>query len=293
MKNVIINPLKEKVKFSVFHVVVSLIILSYIINSSLIFSQECLFDDAVQMSPPDRMEGIYESKNGWALTPFGTIRVLVVFAEINYDTGTDPNPNSTTGWSIGSLPDWVDELFDPIVEPLGIPTGHITRYYHEASYGNYLVLGDYLLAPENGGIFKVQNSLIGQGSQGLLSATIQQVNATMNGSFITGHNLNHASYFDNWTKMELGKPNITPSIDSPYKYDNVIFIFRNRPGLNDTGSAYSDGFSTSLLGYAADTHIIVGSYSDIPAKALRHEFAHLLFGGNNFHCSGGGVVPFG
>lgn len=285
MKNVKWSTIKSKLKSPRIEVIRFLILLAFFLNFGFLYSQECLFNDEEQMPLPERMEGIYESKNGWALTTNGTIRVLVVFAEINYDTGTDPNPNSTEGWDVGSLPDWANELFDPI-DPSGNPLGIITKYYHEASFGSYKVLGDYLLAPNNGGIFRVQNSLIS--SQGWRAALIQQVNTTMNGNFVTGHNLNNASNFDNWTKTELGKPKITPSIDSPFKYDNVIFIFRNRAGLNGTGSTSNAGFTAPLVGYSADTYILIGTYSDIPTKVIRHEYAHLLFGGNNFHCSGGG-----
>lgn len=278
-------PVEKKMIFARNKVVRFFILLMFILQFGLLHSQECLFNDDEQMPPPERMEGIYESKNGWALSPHGTIRVLVVFAEINYDTGTDPNPTNTSGWNVGSLPVWANDLFDPNISQ-GTPTGFVTRYYHEASLGNYNVLGDYVLAPNNGGIFKINNSQVN--SIGLQKALIQQVNSVMNGNLVTGHNLNNISYFDNWTKTEIGKAKITPSIDAPSKYDNVIFIFRNRPNLNGTGSASGSGFSTFLLGCSADTYISVGTYSDMPIKVIRHEYAHLLFGGNNFHCSGGG-----
>ncbi len=285
MKKLPWTPVEMKKTFTQNEVVRFFMLLMFILQFGLLHSQECLFNDDEQMPPPERMEGIYESKNGFALSPHGTIRVLVVFAEINYDTGTDPNPTNTSGWNVGSLPVWANDLFDPNISQ-DTPTGLISRYYHEASLGNYNVLGDYVLAPDNGGIFKVNNSQINL--IGVQKALIQQVNSVMNENLVTGHNLNNISYFDNWTKMGSGKPKITPSTDTPPKYDNVIFIFRNRPNLNGTGSASSAGFATQLLGYSADTYISIGTYSDIPTKVLRHEYAHLLFGGNNFHCSGGG-----
>lgn len=105
---------------------------------------QCLYDYDPSIDYPLNFQGIYESENGFVLPANGTIRLLMVFAEIDYDTGTDPNPNSTDDWTVHQLPDWADDLFDPNT-PTGQATGEVTRYFQEASFGNYLVLGDYLL----------------------------------------------------------------------------------------------------------------------------------------------------
>ena len=55
------------------------------------------------------------SSNGWYLSPHGTIRVLVIFAEVEYDKHPelDPQPTAPDHWPKGGLPVWKDDLFDP------------------------------------------------------------------------------------------------------------------------------------------------------------------------------------
>jgi hypothetical protein len=149
----------------------------------------------------------------------GTLRILVVFAEIEYNTGTDPDPvTNIDDWMPHSLPDWADQILDVNI-PSGTAQGLLTRYYQEASFGAYNVLGDYLLAPNNGGIFKVLRSQLTSDFD--FSALITEINNQMAGNFITGHGLNNVSYFDNWTHVAgtiaspTGKPKITPSTDNP------------------------------------------------------------------------------
>lgn len=43
-----------------------------------------------------------------------------------------------------------------------------------------------------------------------------------------------------------------------------------------------------MLGYNANSYCCFGSHSAIPTQILIHEYSHLLYGGNNFHCGGGG-----
>lgn len=192
---------------------ISLIIFLQIIV--LFANGQCLYQDSIQPVNSENGQGIYESKNGCYLPAHGTLRILVIFAEVEYDVGTDPNPNSTEGWSVHSLPNWANDLFDPEVSSVQAQ-GLVTRYYKEASFEQYNVLGDYLLAPTNGGIFKILKSQINNNNGNYRTSLCAEINQIMNGNFITGHGLNNITYFDNWTKTDIGKPKITPSIDNPY-----------------------------------------------------------------------------
>ncbi len=42
----------------------------------------------------------------------------------------------------GHLPDYADEFFD-FTDPAGPPTGIITDYYYQMSFGQFVVVGDY------------------------------------------------------------------------------------------------------------------------------------------------------
>lgn len=75
-------------------------------------------------------------------------------------------------------------------------------------------------------------------------------------------------------------------------WDHIMFIWRNSRdnfGNRNDGTGYSNGGSPgTLLSYGANTYSNFGAYNALPVDIMRHEFAHLLYGGNNFHAGGGG-----
>lgn len=249
-----------------------------IILASTNLSSQCNFIDPPE---PDPLLTGCASANGLYLPASGTIRLLIVFAEIDYDVipGNDPNPGTNPDWPLHSIPSWTDDLLDPNV-PTGTAEGLLTRYYQQASSGNYYVLGDYLLAPYNDGIFLVLESDINSSSY--KTALCTEINSAMNGNFVTGNNLNNVSYFDNWTTTGSYQLKITPSIDNPPKIDHVIVIWRNRIDKDKVGGAAPWSYG-SIVGYETDTYSEFGSYNTIPLKITRHEYSHLIIGGNFFH----------
>lgn len=137
---------------------IALIFAIPILSFSQFSQDQCLYDLDQTAFMPQNPSGTYESKNGYHLPVTGTIRLLVVFAQIDYDTETDPNPNNQDEWNVGELPIWTDDLFDPNI-PTGQAQGLVTRYFQEASFGTYNVLGDYLVkSPGSNEIFTVLNS---------------------------------------------------------------------------------------------------------------------------------------
>src|SRR5690606_16499593 len=86
-------------------------------------AQQCEFQEPP--TPPALLGGTgggqRESQNGWYMPPHGTVRVLLVLAEVVY-TGTVPDPTGptgTAGWPAHQLPVWANNanpawnLFDP------------------------------------------------------------------------------------------------------------------------------------------------------------------------------------
>ncbi len=240
------------------------------------------------LQPVQPKSGIlFESRNGFKLPSSGVLRVLIVFAEYDYLNGGDPTPaEGTSGWPAHSFPVWANELTD-LYPPSGNAAGVITKYYQMASSGNYTVLGDYLLAPDNGGIFKVQTEsvhAVEPDNQELMAAVDQKTE----GDFRTAHGLNSISYFDLWTcpDNEYGLPKVTPGTDNPGKYDHVVFIWRNS-SYNGIGN-YSYFSPGTMLGIEANTCSWFGTYDKVPTQIMIHEYAHLIYGGLDFHCGGGG-----
>ena len=230
--------------------------------------------------------GLIDSENGWALPASGTIKILIVFAEVQYTPSSlDPNLNGSPNWPVNDIPTWASQLVDKTV--LSSPQGVLTRYFKEASSGQLNILGDYLQAPSNNGVFTVSssNSYVANGE------LVAEINAVMNGNFLTSGGVMTPGAFDNWTNAtSFGLPKITPSTDSPGSYDHVMVIWRNHNDLNGGNGYGSTGTIGSILGYQSDTYTAFGSSGGkIPSMIARHEFAHFILGHNNFHSSGGGA----
>lgn len=258
-----------------------------LIGMAAAFSQECLFVDPPP--PPQQLGGgggVYASSNGWYLPTSGTLRILVVLIEQDGAAGS-------TEWPAHSLPVWVNNpdpninLFDHNV-PSGVATGLLTRYFQDASSGHLNVVADYLLAPNNGGIFHTSFIPNPQIPDAVRTAAITAVNLELGTNIVTGHGYTSINDFDKWetatptTGQGLAK---NPVADG--KYDHVMFIWRTAGAYNNNGSASSHMIG-SLLNHEGNTSSLFFTHNGIPIDIMRHEFSHLLYGGNNFHTAGGG-----
>lgn len=219
------------------------------------------------------------SRNGYILPTSGIIRVLVVFVEIEYQhTSFDPSPEGTSLWQKGTLPVWKDSLFDAFATSK--PKGVITRYFYEASFGNLLVLGDYLLPSDD-----AEKPFVVQTSKERISADeiLRQISAQ--GKFKTRHSL-EPSDFDLWTLTHIGEPKITPSIDKPPRFDHICIIVRNSIYPTHLSGWTAMNCPAPLYGISCDTYSIFCTQGTFPFNIFLHEFNHQLFGGNNFHAGG-------
>lgn len=166
-------------------------------------AMNCIFIDSTSgklLTNPQKAQ--INSENGWVLPATGTIRILLVFAEID-----DPSDPGTSEWPDGQLPKWVNGFLDLIVS--FNPQGELTKYFYQASSGNLNIVGDYLLAPVNGGVFQLS-----QGTSPSLINLRNEINSVMNGNFVTGSGITNPLVFDNWSKTDYGLAKITPSQDS-------------------------------------------------------------------------------
>ncbi|MDI6743635.1 MAG: hypothetical protein QMD11_12950, partial [Smithella sp.] len=149
----------------------------------------------------------------------GHIHILVVFAEVVYDTGQDPcSPEGSKDWPSGSLPKWKDKLFDTY--PSHNPKGIITKFFYESSFGNYIVTGDYLVNKKNPDApVKILASEKITTEKILIKASEFKEFTTRNNFIIND--------FDKWTLSHVGHPKHTPSTDAPLLVDHVMIIIRN------------------------------------------------------------------
>ncbi|HRH68288.1 MAG TPA: hypothetical protein PLB89_02155 [Flavobacteriales bacterium] len=225
------------------------------------------------------------SENGWYLSPSGTIRILVLFVEVDFDVTPekDPQPDGAQHWEKRQLPKWKDEVFDPF--PLPVQKAEVSRYYQDISLGHYTVLGDYFDE-----IITLKESEYPGVHQAHSIGTYAVKEASKRGTLRTHNGLTIAD-FDLW--KEGGKPGQPKEAgaDDPHSYDHVMVITRNSNLRHGTGST-DPGSPGKLFGHESDTQSRFGGGNSLPFKILKHEFNHLLLGGNNFHSGGGNAAQF-
>lgn len=255
-----------------------LLLLTLVVSIQPALSQSvsnCLFSAAPTSS------GVIDSQNGWLLPTNGTLRVLFIYVEIDYDQipSLDPMPNGATNWQKNQLPTWKNDFVDASVSN---PQGYLTKYFLESSFGSFSVIGDYLVDPSNPSKPVIVKQSVGTSP----SAVLNVINSYS--SLQTSNGLTFSD-FDKWTMNGAGE---AKTLSANGNYDHVFFIYRN--ALNPfSGAGYtSSGSFGSLFGHQSDTYGVVTSYGDFPSRIVLHEFSHLLYGGNNFHV-GGGQHPSG
>ncbi len=225
------------------------------------------------------------SENGWSLPTKDTLRVLIFFVEIDYDTlpELDGLPKGKDAWPVGSLPTYADSLFDPFYreEPYAL----MTAYYDECSLGNFVVLGDYVPT-----LFSVPYSKIGRRGY---TAIFQSVSKQLEdfGILLTSRGLSLKD-FDLWQKSKgVGEPKI-PSDSVFTGIDHAMILIRNYHKLPRSNGRASGSSFGIVGGKRTDTYSVFNGGHKIPFQILRHELNHLLLGGNNFHAGGGNSHNF-
>jgi M6 family metalloprotease-like protein len=232
------------------------------------------------------------SENGWYMAPYGRLHILVVYAEMKFDSGyqrLDPvkNPEGTLGWKAGKLPNWKQWCVSKAPEE----DGWMTKYFRQASFGKFQVTGDVLdsiitipissVRDARGKIVETESFA----SNHYRQAVVKKLNDIQNPRFLFGSKL---SDFDRWTYGGTGlrsteKPNT--------KIDLVMIIWRNIHvvGLGEMSGYVNPGDFGNLWGMHTDMYSMFKTESMLPMVIMRHEFSHMLYGGNNFHTANGGV----
>ncbi|MCZ2442229.1 MAG: hypothetical protein LC101_00380 [Flavobacteriales bacterium] len=236
--------------------------------------------------------------HGVTLPTRDTIRALIIFAEVDYADGPCPKdfPDEFLGqWTIlpdGSrgLPENAGVYLDPFITSK--PYGYITSYYYEASFGQYVLLGDYLPY-----VVSVPCHQIKQGLN--LDQTLRIINQKMQGQpIITTHGI-PLSAFDNWSEAPAGEPKLKKPDG---KIDLVYLIWRNNRFLNGYNTWDNSGYGvTPVRGIpfggmqgvnnAASYNNSWGDEHGFNITIAEH--LHAIFGGNHWHSGGGrGIHTF-
>ena len=232
----------------------------------------------------------YRSWDGLLINPTENYKLLTIMVNICYDMTTDPVAGSSYWAQIPAsaastvpslnvvLPTYMTDLLDT---EYNLPTLHgtMTRKYHESSFGNLYLIGDFV-------VVNLKQSEIAE-PDGKFTFT-QIHNAAI--SLINQQGLN-----------TLFTPEIFSDYDSDGdgEFDVVQYIFRNtdrQHGTYDAGNGQTAMETTAEIIINGTAHGIkwlsatsVGSIdlSQQYNHVFYHEFSHLLFGSNEFHTSGG------
>lgn len=225
------------------------------------------------------------SENGWKISPRDTIRILVVYAEVDFDTDADKDPQPKEGrfWTAGQMPLYKDSLFDPF--SAAGTTAPVTQYFYQMSLGNLVLLGDYV----DHLITIPYSQLKGNSESRFKRAVLDSLNAM--GEFKTAHGLS-AKDFDLWlNESGSGLPKRKNNGDTLEGVDHLMIFVRNHPAIPGSNGRASAASAGELFGQPTNSHSWMGGYH-YPFFILKHEFAHLLIGSNNFHAGGGNEAHF-
>ncbi|MBO7465131.1 MAG: hypothetical protein J6T56_04680, partial [Bacteroidales bacterium] len=233
------------------------------------------------------------SWDGCGLKPNAKIRTLNLFINIIYDVHPERNPcpdnngswNNATNEGINNeaIPSYLlDTTFMNTVYIPGRLTGCMTRVYGESSFDSLQLTGDFM-------VVNIKESRIVD-SNNMLFDYKKIITSAVN--YMNTHGGLRTLYRQD-TLQHYGT-----SITSPPAFVQVLF--RNITA-NHGGLSVGQGYNTTInLGNILihDTFCLVRSNGTVqcvgntdmgknPTSVVCHEMAHKLFGGNEFHTTGG------
>lgn len=246
---------------------------------------------------------------GFLLPTRDTVYVLVVFAEVDYtECGEDPHEKQF-GHVWGRTPDGhtrvpedADALLDPWLSSPESARGIITRTYGEASFWQFVVLGDYV--PE---VVRVPCTALPKPATYSLRQEVELVaRALKDKPLRTAHGLAW-EHFDRWQLLpqKAGLPKVRSPLPAPADYrprlDVLFIIWRNLAyRLNIQKPPFPCNYGFGL--WTCDSPVPIGPFTGGIETASSYttcgtaqgaavgflvEFFHGLYGGNHWHTAGG------
>jgi len=163
--------------------------------------------------------------------------------------------------------------------------GELTKWFYQASLGNFIVLGDYVDS-----LYSIDSASL---SSSYGDAQIVSFINSLGGTDLTtarGKSINND--FD-----YVNKPATTTygvyKTRSPDNYiDLLVTIWRTNKNISATdGSGSTKNSATTTAIKSKDGYMAICrnlDYTGMRYNLVRHEFGHTLFGGNDFHTCGPG-----
>lgn len=238
----------------------------------------------------------YAIRNGVSIPASDTLRVFIVFAEVDFSQGPCPNnlddnlggswPKDSKGKTLVPLD--ADTYLDHELKPGRQPKGFITDYYHSASFGKYVLLGDYYPDVISVPCGKVR---IGDNGVNTILKMLDTV-ATADGVLRTLHGYTLQD-FDRWTLTETGLPKLK---QPDGRIDLLYIIWKNNRFLTSANTQGAAGYGVNVSRGVAFRNMegvnnMASFNSNNSGRSAYNitiaEHLHGIFGGNNWHSSGG------
>lgn len=238
----------------------------------------------------------YAIRNGVSIPASDTLRIFVVFAEVDFSQTPCPNnlsDNIGGTWSRDAngktlVPADAHTYFDHQLKTGQKPQGFITEYYHSASFGKYVLLGDYY--PH---VISVPCSKVRIGDTGV-NTVLSLLNEikTQDGTLKTKHGYRLAD-FDSWTPTEQGLPKIK---EADGRIDLLYIVWKNNRFLTSANTQGSAGYGVNMAkGIPFQDMQGINNMASFNASESGRaaynitiaEHLHGIFGGNHWHSAGG------
>jgi len=233
--------------------------------------------------------------NGVSLPARDTLNVLVVFAEIDYSAGPCPGnftgPGFYTDWPViegaTQLPERASAFLDPF--PSSSPEGMISYYYHRASFGSYVIGGDY---PDRVISLPCRDARPRSPMVNEVLGILDSLDRFTPGGLKTRHGLT-LSHFDRWSAAMPGMPK--PKVPDG-SIDLLYIIWRNNRYLFGMETLPNSGygvvrFQGRPFGPLKGVNNMASFNNGSGLKQAFHitiaEHLHGIFGGNEWHTAGG------
>ncbi|MEG1718628.1 MAG: hypothetical protein RR333_08350, partial [Bacteroidales bacterium] len=251
-----------------------------------------------------------DSRNGSEMPTKGSLKVLVVFAEVT----SDPYYNDPTGtWQSGHLPPDAGKIFDltcpncPMIHSssseslIGANGGYIpgiqnngmvnfvSKFFYQSSLEKLVMTGDYY--PR---LIQVPITAVALDNLDGKLDGVQPVLDSLAKYIAQGQNRSSAGFripedFDLWNLN--GEEYYPKTKQADGKIDQLVIIWRVNSTLSTMyNSGFSTGFVSSKTGnFKANLCSSQLSYDFLNTAILYHEISHNLLGGNQYHNGGAGA----
>lgn len=235
--------------------------------------------------------------NGVSIPAKGEIRVLLIFAEIDYSKGPCPcndlpdNLGPASNWpvvdGVTQVPADAHTYFNPNWRSYKRNPAFITDLFYEASFGTYKVFGDYY--PK---VFGIPCSEF-KGGDGV-NLILRKLNeeSSVKETLYTGNGL-PLKAFDQWTPTEAGLPKIN---EPDGRVDILYIIWKNNRFLNGCHTRDYSGYGLSqsrgiefkdMKGINTRSSFNAAGSAPGGYNITLYEYMHGTFGGNHWHSGGG------